>query len=117
MTQAPHYGGKGFDGVLIYSVAGILIPKYAKDAPHPVQHLNPFASLCLVNALHHHIWEFRSQLSVYLSLGVTVPFWAREDITQPKGIENGFEGRKVVRPVLHGLSREGLRLSVVRRCA
>lgn len=80
------------------SVTGVLVPKYATDAPSPVQHLNPLASLCVLTALHHHIWEFRSQLSVYMSLGVEVPFG--EPVNggrQPREVENGFEGRKVVR--------------------
>lgn len=76
------------------SITGLLVPKYAKDAPAPVQHLNPFASLIVMNALHHHIWEFRSQLSVYMSLGVTVPFWDMDIARQPMEIQNGFEGRK-----------------------
>ena len=78
------------------SVTGLLIPKYAQDPPGPVQHLNPLAAICVINALYHHIWEFRSQLSVYFSLGVTVPFWEKDPDTEPKEMRDGFEGRKNV---------------------
>jgi hypothetical protein len=81
-----------------FSIAGLLVPPYAENSPAPVHHLNPFASLCLVNALHHHIWEFRAQLSVYFSIGVTVPFWQPERNDQPRDIRDGFEGRKRASP-------------------
>lgn len=76
---------------LDHSVAAILTPKYVaeEDRPQAIDNLNSFGSLVVASALHHHIYEFRAQLSVYESIGLDVPNHQSEE-------GSGFEGRREV---------------------
>jgi hypothetical protein len=78
----------------VTGVTNLLVPRYARPAPPPLRALNPFASLCLINALHHHIWEFRSQLSVYRSIGVVMTLWHPDEPDKQPDLQHGFEGRR-----------------------
>lgn len=78
----------------VAGVTGLIIPRYARPAPAPLPNLNPFASLCLITALYHHIWEFRSQLSVYQSTGVVMTLWHPDEPEKHPDLQHGFEGRR-----------------------
>jgi len=47
-----------------------------------------------MNALHHHIWEFRSQLSVYQSINVVSTLWRPDENEFSPDLGHGFEGRR-----------------------
>lgn len=72
-------------------ISSLLTPAYAEHAHPPIDHISSFASLCLINALHHHVYEFRSQLGVYHSIGLHIPLYKLDEPLE-KGL--GFEGRK-----------------------
>ncbi|KAJ9121313.1 hypothetical protein QFC24_004649 [Naganishia onofrii] len=75
------------------STSALLTPVYvnAEDKPSPIRHLNAFAALVMVASLHHHIFEFRTQLSIYLSAGLNVPLYR---VGMALNISYGFEGRR-----------------------
>ncbi|KAI5451120.1 hypothetical protein NCC49_001996 [Naganishia albida] len=75
------------------STSALLTPVYvnAEDKPPPIRHLNAFAALVMVASLHHHIFEFRTQLSIYLSAGLNVPLYR---VGMALNISYGFEGRR-----------------------
>lgn len=82
-------------------ISGVLTPKFAIPPPEPVQDLNSFAALCIVNALHHHIYDFMAHLGIYDSIGLHVPSYQphavqRSDLHSQNDPGGGFEGRKLV---------------------
>lgn len=76
------------------SLTGILVPRSTDNPPPPVRYLNPFCQLIIVQALHHHIWEFRSQYAVYRSMGISVSIWQGE--AHDRELSVGFAGHQVV---------------------
>jgi hypothetical protein len=76
-------------------LSALLTPIYVEEHNRiqPIRCLNPFAALVMVSALHHHIYEFRSQLSTYVSVGLPVPMYRPGS---EERLRDGFEGRKQV---------------------
>jgi hypothetical protein len=47
-----------------------------------------------MNALHHYIYEFRSQLAVYQSIGVVSTLWHPNENEFSPDLAHGFDGRR-----------------------
>jgi hypothetical protein len=86
-----------FDKIPLYisSLTALLTPIYVEEYNRipPIPCLNPFAAMVTVSALHHHIYEFRSQLSTYTGAGLPVPIYRPGS---EERLRDGFEGRKQV---------------------
>ena len=80
------------------SMVPVMLPhvsdEYRSDGYLPMRPINSFAALILSASLHHHVFEYRTQMNYYVAASVRVPILSAEQYTPQRF--PGFASRREV---------------------